>query len=139
MNFSNVKLTFSREDCNNIFAWMRGYLIGNYADTCSLFLVYFCFMAEMLVNDLPFNLFISVTLKQETSAKQSFGISRFFGKFAKVWNREIIDLVAQAKINSRKNVQFSRKLVFSLKVSIKLVFHPSDPWNDRDRSNICEN
>ena len=39
--------------------------------------------------------------------KQSFVILRFFGKFAKVWNREIFDLVALAEFNSRENVQFS--------------------------------
>ena len=33
-------------------------------------------------------------------------ISQFLGKFVKVWNRKIFDLVALAKVNSRENVQF---------------------------------
>ena len=46
----------------------------------------------------------------------------FFEKFAKVWNREIFDMVALAKVNSRENVKFfgresffSRKIFFSPK------------------------
>ena len=38
----------------------------------------------------------------------------FFGKFAKVWNRKIFDLVALTKVNSYENVQFfDRKSFFS--------------------------
>ena len=49
---------------------------------------------------------ITYILKYETFAKQTFAISRFFDKFAKVWNREIFDVVTLAKVNSRENVQF---------------------------------
>ena len=31
---------------------------------------------------------------------------QFFGKVVTVWNREIFDLVALGKVNSRENVQF---------------------------------
>ena len=48
-----------------------------------------------------------------TLFKETFAI--FFGKFAKVWNREIFDLVALAKINSRKNVQFFGRESFFLR------------------------
>ena len=41
---------------------------------------------------------------QETFAKQSFAILQFFGKFAKVWNLEIFDLVAFTKVNFCKNM-----------------------------------
>ena len=46
------------------------------------------------------------------------------GKFSKVWNCQIFDLVSLAKVNRRKNVQFfglesfsSRKIFFSPKAS----------------------
>ena len=38
--------------------------------------------------------------------KIKFGDFAIFCKFAKVWNREVFDLVALAKVSSRENVQF---------------------------------
>ena len=41
------------------------------------------------------------TLKSETFAKQGFAYLLFLGKFAKVWKRVMLDLVALARCNSR--------------------------------------
>ena len=58
------------------------------------------------------------TLKVETFAKKSFVFLLFWGKFTKVWNREIYNLVAFfLKVNFRENVQFfGRKSCFSRKM-----------------------
>ena len=67
-------------------------------------------------------------LEVRNFSKQSFTILRSFEKFAKVWNREIFDLVALAKINSRENVQFFSHICFFLQ---KIFFSP------RANNKIC--
>ena len=71
----------------------------------------------------------------------------FFGKFVKVWNCEMFDLVALTKVNSRKACLkfFSRKKFFSLKASNYNVYtfllvpsYPFSTWTDHVRSNICK-